>query len=99
MREEEREIMSKEEMIKEATEMVYTAEPEFKGFPAKHLSVFTARSAHNIYEAMEKNGILSDSWTRESLFQLASIYYDVDYDVFYNAWLEQRPIDEKLLRR
>ena len=49
-------------------------------------------NAHRIYEWMTDNGMSEDSWTRECLFSYASEDTGRDYDEFYDAWLEGKPL-------
>lgn len=49
------------------------------------------RNAHRIYDFMAEGGLPIDSYTREMAFQKASTALGIDYDVLYNAWLNQVP--------
>jgi hypothetical protein len=54
-----------------------------------------ADNAGRIYDWMREVGLAPDSATREALFAFAAEKFGVDYDVFYDAWLEERPADLK----
>ncbi|MEQ6896252.1 hypothetical protein [Microbacterium sp. KR10-403] len=50
-------------------------------------------NAHRIYEFLEENDLDDDSAVRESAFQYAMEATGRDYDEFYDAWLEQKPLN------
>ena len=78
--------------VKRAHEVLLIAEPLFAGKSIEEIARDTRGNAHRIYDYMVENGIGEDSWTRESMFDLASEYYDTSYEEFYQAWMEESPI-------
>lgn len=50
-----------------------------------------ADNTGRIYDWMDEQGLPPESTTREALFAYAAEAFGVDYDVFYDAWLEERP--------
>lgn len=50
------------------------------------------RNAHRIYDFMREGGMPADSYTRELAFEKAGEVLGIDYDVLYDAWLNQRPV-------
>lgn len=50
-----------------------------------------AANAGRIYDWMTEQGWDQDSWSRELLFTYASLALGVDYEVFYDAWLAEKP--------
>ncbi len=61
---------------------------------AKVTPLAIAQNTGRIYEWMEGIGLAAESTTREALFAFASHAFGVDYDVFYDAWLAERPVGE-----
>jgi hypothetical protein len=49
------------------------------------------QNAHRIYDFMRESGIPVDSYTRELAFEKAAAALDIDYDVLYDAWLNEQP--------
>lgn len=49
-------------------------------------------NAHRFYDFMREAGVPVDSFTRELAFTKASDALSVDYEVFYQAWLNERPL-------
>jgi hypothetical protein len=49
------------------------------------------RNAHRFYDFMREEGIPVDSYTRELAFGKAAEDLGIPYDVFYDAWLNERP--------
>lgn len=52
-----------------------------------------ARNAHRFYDFMREGGMPADSYTRELAFQKAAEALGVSYDVLYDAWLDERPVE------
>lgn len=50
------------------------------------------RNAHRFYDFMRDQGIPVDSYTREMAFEKAATDANLSYDLFYDAWLSQTPI-------
>lgn len=48
-------------------------------------------NAHRIYDWMTEQGVDQDSFLRELAFSKAAEALGIDYDVLYNAWLNQTP--------
>lgn len=48
-------------------------------------------NAHRMYDWMREQGIGADSYLRELAFTKASDALGVDYDVLYDAWLNEKP--------
>jgi hypothetical protein len=48
-------------------------------------------NAHRMYEFMADTGQPAESFIRELAFTKASDALGIDYDVFYEAWLNQVP--------
>lgn len=57
-----------------------------------HINKMTEKVKKNpgqVYELMTEYGTFQDSYTREVIFQyIADKYYNGNYDVVYNQWLE-----------
>lgn len=51
-----------------------------------------AANTGRIYDFMHEIGLAAESDTREALFAFAAAALGVDYDVFYDAWLDQLPV-------
>lgn len=49
--------------------------------------------AHRIYDYMREHNIGPDSATREAAFAYAAADTGLDYNVLYDAWLDQKPIE------
>jgi hypothetical protein len=49
-------------------------------------------NAHRFYGFMAETGHPADSFTRELAFTKATEALGIDYDVLYDAWLDQKPI-------
>jgi hypothetical protein len=49
-------------------------------------------NAHRFYDFMTETGQPPDSYTRELAFTKAAEALDIDYDVLYDAWLNEKPI-------
>jgi hypothetical protein len=71
-----------------------------------NLARFVAANAHRWYEAAtalvvtDELGTFNagaDSVHREDAFVTATEHYGVDYDVFYDAWVDGTPINAKQL--
>ena len=67
----------------------------------RELAEFTLKHAHEFYKEAKKltvfeNGVHyaanSESVYREDAFRTASSYYNCNYDVFYLAWLNEKPV-------
>ncbi len=54
--------------------------------------VAIAENAGRIYDWMTEVGFGEDSWTRETMFAYAAHAFGVDYDVFYDAWMAEKPV-------
>ena len=69
---------------------------ESEGFTAESLGFATpeaiAANTGRIYEWMGEHGLSPDSWTREALFEFASASLGLPYDAFYDAWLDEVPV-------
>ncbi len=74
----------------------------------QQLAEFTAKNAHAFYDkasrfrVRESDGYIgrggTESIYREDAFQTAAEFYDVPYDVFYDAWLNESPIPFEALQ-
>lgn len=49
-------------------------------------------NAHRFYDFMHDNGLPAESLLRELAFDKASTALGLDYDVLYEAWLNEQPI-------
>lgn len=49
-------------------------------------------NAHRFYDFMREGGIPVDSYTRELAFTKASEALNVDYEVLYEAWLNEKQV-------
>ena len=49
-------------------------------------------NAHRMYAWMTEQGIDQDSFLRELAFTKAAEALDLDYEVLYQAWLNEAPI-------
>lgn len=49
-------------------------------------------NAHRIYEFMAEGGMAPDSYTRELAFDKAAAVLKIDYEVLYQAWLDESPV-------
>ena len=52
-------------------------------------------NAHRAYAWLEEREIAPDSVIREACFTKASDALGIDYDVLYNAWLDERPVSAR----
>lgn len=52
------------------------------------------RNAHRFYDFLRENGLHADSYTRELAFTKAADALGIDYDVLYDAWLDEEPATE-----
>lgn len=69
---------------------------------AAELAAFTIKHAHEWYDASEVFTITEDSGEifngglesihREEAFKTAADYFGINYDIIYNAWLDEIPI-------
>jgi len=50
-------------------------------------------NAHRIYDFMRESGVPVDSYTRELAFEKAADALGIDYDVLYDAWLNETPVN------
>jgi hypothetical protein len=49
-------------------------------------------NAHRMYDWMREQGVDVDSFLRELAFTKAAHTLGLDYDVLYNAWLNEVPV-------
>ena len=49
-------------------------------------------NAHRFYDYLTEQGLGPDSYTRELAFQKAADALGLDYDVLYDAWLDEKPL-------
>jgi hypothetical protein len=52
-----------------------------------------AGNAHRFYDFMREGGMLADSYTRELAFTKAAEALGISYDVLYDAWLNELPVE------
>lgn len=84
---------------RKAYETLSVAEPLLADKSIEEIAEDTKNNAHRIYDYMNENGILEDSWTRESMFDVAAEYYGTSYEWFYQAWMQGVPIKNLPTRR
>lgn len=52
-----------------------------------------AANTGRIYEWLAEQGLESDSVAREAVFEYAAVALEMSYEVFYEAWLAEKPVE------
>lgn len=57
------------------------------------------KNAHRIYDFMAEAGLPPESFIRELAFTKGSDTFGIDYEVLYQAWINEMPVGPALIRR
>lgn len=96
---EHRKLLQAGAELAEQRPYAYLDDPAEREWLTKVAPMDVLKNAHRIYDLMAEAGLSAESMIREEAFRKASHALIIDYDVFYQAWLNEMPVGPAAIRR